>query len=116
MAVQEIKISDTESIWVEVEEEEIKALPKKKSISTHDLPDGAETIGITEDIVDAIALMKNNISSMAKTVYESLKDNQPEEWGIEMNIGFKGKANIIPVILSGETNGGIKVTAKWKKT
>ncbi|MCP4134935.1 MAG: hypothetical protein GY754_28430, partial [bacterium] len=37
------------------------------------------------------------------------------EWTLELNIGFKGKANPVPVILSGESNAAIKVTAKWFK-
>jgi len=34
---------------------------------------------------------------------------------LELNIGFKGKANPVPVILSSESNA-IKVTAKWFKS
>ncbi len=53
---------------------------------------------------------------MAQTVQEGLREYQPDEWTLEINMGFKGKASPIPVILSGEAQGGIKVTAKWKKT
>ncbi|GEM_PF-3484939 len=38
-----------------------------------------------------------------------------KEWTLELNIGFKGKANPVPVILSSESNA-IKVTAKWFKS
>lgn len=116
MAVQEIKISENESIWVEYEDVDIKAPLKKGEQDIDDMPEGAEPVGFAEDFADAVQLIKSNIASMASLVHESLKDNQPEEWGVELNIGFKGRANIIPVILSGETTGGIKVTAKWTKS
>ena len=36
-------------------------------------------------------------------------------WASAGNIGFKGTANLIPVILNGESQAALKVTAKWKK-
>jgi hypothetical protein len=44
-----------------------------------------------------------------------VKAANPDEWSVEMNIGFKGKATPIPYIASGELDGGIKITATWKK-
>ena len=63
-----------------------------------------------------MAVLKSNIEGMANTVYDSFKAHQPEEWSLELNIGFKGKVNPIPVILSSEASGSVKVTAKWKKS
>jgi hypothetical protein len=52
---------------------------------------------------------------MVESVHASLKAANPDEWSVEMNIGFKGKATPIPYIASGELDGGIKITATWKK-
>ncbi|MCI0653192.1 MAG: hypothetical protein L0Y39_01755 [Methylococcaceae bacterium] len=60
--------------------------------------------------------MQRNIKALAETVHASFQANQPEEWSLESNIGFKGKTSPIPVILSGEASGAIKVTATWRKT
>ncbi len=50
-----------------------------------------------------------------ETIYVEVEDMEPDEWSVEINIGMKGKATIIPVLVSGEGNGSIKVTAKWKR-
>jgi len=62
---------------------------------------------------DTMSLLKGTLGSTANMVYEGVKECSPKEWSLELNIGFKGKASPVPVILSGESNVAIKVTAKW---
>ena len=110
--IREIRLTDGRSIYVEVEPAEFipaGALAK-------DAPEGAELVGYSAKIIDTVNALKNNIDSMVQTVHESLQAHQPSEWSLELNIGFKGKTSVIPVLLSGEGHGVMKVIAKWKKS
>jgi Holliday junction resolvasome RuvABC endonuclease subunit len=80
-----------------------------------DMDAGDSPVGIKSQIVDTLETLQDNIQTLAETVHQSLQAHQPDEWSLELNIGFKGKTSPIPVILSGEASGAIKVTAKWKK-
>jgi len=112
-AIRELKLSNGECIFVEVEIDDIH-LPSL-SKQPDDLPPGAEATGIIDDAVISMKLFQENIRNMAKSVYDSLKDMSPNEWTVAMNIGFKGKATPIPFIASGELEGVVKVTATWKR-
>lgn len=83
--------------------------------SPADLPPGAEPTGLFDDAIIGGRLLQETIANTAQSVYDSLQEMQPDEWSVELNIGFKGKATIIPILVSGEGNGSLKVTAKWKK-
>lgn len=119
--VKAIKTGDNQYIYVEVDAElDDSKLPKSKSGVEKGwqppLPDGASPCGPVDDAIDALKSLQQSIKTLAETMHESFQTHQPEEWSLELNIGFKGKANPIPVILSGEASGAIKVTATWKKT
>ena len=112
--IRELQLPNGKRVFVEVEiVENVSAstFPSKMD----DLPPGAEPTGILEDAIISMKLFQENITNMAESVYESLKELKPDEWKVEMNIGFKGKATPIPFIASGELEGGIKVTATWRK-
>ena len=100
-----IESSDGSDITIEV-------TPTNKS---PDLPADAILTSTSSDMVETFERMKDNISQITEQVKEALSAHQPEEWGVEFNIGFKAKGGI-PVIASGEANAALKVTAKWKKT
>ncbi len=112
--IQSIELKEGCQLLVEVEEVE---LPKTGTgnESIPNLPLGAEEIGFSDKVQDITDLLRQNLSGIFETVAESVKEKQPDEWGVEVNIGFKGKANPVPVILSGEANAAIKVHAKWTK-
>ena len=114
--VKSITLANGRMIYVEMESAEIPNTPKSSKPGPSDRPEGAEAIGFKDDVIDAMEALKDNIQVLAETVYDSLQARQPEEWSLEVNIGFKGKTSPIPVILSGEASGSIKVTAKWKKS
>jgi len=113
-AIRELKLTNGKSIFVEVEIRDDIDLPIL-SKQTDDLPPGAEAAGILGDAINSMNLFQENIRNMAESVYDSLKEMNPDEWTVEMNIGFKGKATPIPFIASGELDGGVKVTATWKR-
>lgn len=118
--VRAIQIADGQYIYVEVDGDVEDSLPKSNPSSNDDwrpnLPEHASPTGPVEDVVDAMKSLQQNIKTIAESVHASFHAHQPEEWTLELNIGFKGKASPIPVILSGEATGAIKVTAKWLKT
>jgi hypothetical protein len=68
-----------------------------------------------DTVVDTFKMLKGTLIGVFNFVHDSLKDNAPDEWGVELSIGFKGTTNPIPVIVSGEANAAIKVNAKWVK-
>ncbi|MCP4352517.1 MAG: hypothetical protein GY795_44225 [Desulfobacterales bacterium] len=111
--IKEIELSDGTSIFVEAEEVSLPESTKGKPAK--DLPPGAEQTGATEKIIDTMKVLKNTIRTAADTVHDGIRECKPDEWTLELNIGFKGKTSPIPVILSGESQVAMKVTAKWKK-
>jgi len=112
--IKRLKLSNGKQIFIEVDSsEDIKANPSHEH--GEDLPEGAEPTGIKDEVTDSISIFRDNIEGIAETVHASLKSIQPSEWTVEMTVGLKGKTNPIPFIVTGEMNGGIKVTATWKK-
>ncbi len=114
--IKSIELANGRTIYVEMQTAAVPTINKRHAVDQDDLPEGAEAVGFKEDIADAIEALKDNIRELAETVHSSLQARQPDEWTLEMNIGFKGTTRPIPVILSGEASGGIKVTATWKKS
>lgn len=112
--IRELQLPNGKRVFVEVDITKDIHLPGV-SEQPGDLPPGAEPTGIVEDAVIGMKLFQENIKNMAECVYDSLKEMKPDEWTVEMNIGFKGKSTPIPFIAGGELGGGIKVSATWKK-
>ena len=113
--IKEIQTPDG-VIYVEMQEAE---LPETLGLQPKmpGLPDGAEfTSALTEKAIDTMRTLKNTLQSTIGSVHEGIKKHSPNEWTLELSIGFKGKTNPIPVIVSGETDVALKVTAKWVKT
>lgn len=116
-SIQSIQLKNGGQLFVEVEEIEDAQLPEiltKPKLAANQ-PPGTEEIGFSDKLTDVSDLLRKNLQGICDTVADSFKEIQPDEWGVEVNIGFKGKANPIPVILGGEANAAIKVHAKWKK-
>jgi hypothetical protein len=92
------------TIWIEVTEVEQKGVAQKG--------DGFEKVSMEDELQQAGDRVRQTIAALAGTVHGALEAAQPQEWSIEINIGFKGSAGI-PFVTSGEANGAVKVTAKW---
>lgn len=112
--IQELHLQNGKSIFIEVQIAEDINLRNSPS-DIDDLPPGAEPTGFKDGFAFTMFLFRENIRNMAETVHEALKDMSPDEWGVEMNIGFKGTATPIPFIASGELESGVKVSVTWKK-
>jgi hypothetical protein len=76
--------------------------------------------GIRSNVFDEAALV---VGEGVKIIGQRIRDLpetlQPSELELEISFGFevKGKATIVPVLLTGEStsNVGLKVTATWKQ-
>lgn len=112
--IRELHLQNGKSIFIEVQTDENIKLPALPG-SVVDLPPGAEPTGLMDNFAFTMFLFRENIRNMAESVHEAIEDMSPDEWSVEMNIGFKGTATPIPFIASGELEGGVKVTVTWKK-
>ncbi len=113
--IKEIVLADGSSVYVEMQEIDLAEVSGFKP-KMPNLPDGAEQTGaVTDKVIDTMHVLKNTLQTTVGTVYDGIKKHQPDEWSVELNIGFKGKTSPIPVLLSGESEVAMKVTATWKK-
>lgn len=110
MEIGTIKTSDGTSIFVEL-------TPAADSIGhdIEDLPEGAEPTGVADHIQDAIERLRKTIGNVVSIGKDALVEHGPDEWKMEFEIGFSGKASPIPVLVSSEAKAVLKVTATWKK-
>ncbi|MFM2057419.1 MAG: hypothetical protein RLY71_1804 [Pseudomonadota bacterium] len=103
---------DGVQVYVEVEDIDVPAPPR------HLDPTGVrrnlEATGVADRLGDVADQLKTIIRSVTGPVQAALQELPPDEWSVELNIGFKGEAGI-PCITKGEANASVKVTAKWKK-
>jgi hypothetical protein len=74
----------------------------------------AERGAIVDKVRDVGEDLRTLLGAVTRPVRDALASSQPEEWSVELNLGFKGEAGI-PCLTKGEANGSIKITAKWKK-
>ncbi len=117
-----IQIDAETIIFVEVEElsseEEADFAKIGSSKGKPSVPlraDAVETSKPTDRIIETVDYLKDSLRGVLRVVHASMQDHAPDEWGVELTIGFKGTANPIPVFVSGEANAALKVHAKWKK-
>tara|TARA_B100000953_G_scaffold277113_1_gene251712 strand:+ start:2337 stop:2693 length:357 start_codon:yes stop_codon:yes gene_type:complete len=115
--IKDITLNDGSVIFIEMEEVNQEALPQvTRSEHPEDLPPGAELTSSADKVVDTLESLKGTLGTVFSTIRDSIKENAPDEWGVELNIGFKGKVNPIPIIVGAESNVALKIHAKWKKT
>lgn len=119
MAIKALKLDDGTTIYVEVEEtqQDLRALVSESGSSASNdyyLPRGAEQTSLIDDVVIGSKLLKETIAGAAKSARDSLGEMQPDEWSVELNIGFESDGKtLLSYIAKG--SGSLKVTAKWKK-
>ena len=73
-----------------------------------------QQVNALDQVREAGTQVHATVKALCATVQSALKDTQPDEWTLELNLGFKGQAGI-PFVTQGEANGAVKVTAIWKK-
>jgi len=118
MKIDVIKLDNGQNILVEVLDIELPNDIKNKinlESSFSDLPEGAELIGVMDDMKMGMELLKHDLKNIVTTVKDAFVENQPDEFSVELNFGFIGKGSVIPLLVSTEAKGGIKIKATWKK-
>lgn len=103
--IEALKFGD-QTIYVEVAE----VVQPMEAKST----DGFQKTTAASQLISAGEQVRNTITALAAVVHEALSKAKPDEWTLEINIGFNGKAGI-PFVVEGGANGVVKVSAKWKK-
>ena len=107
MPVREILI-DGALITVEIDGEDV---PARRGLVER----GAAERGVVADKVRDIGQdMRNLLGSILRPIREGLDATQPEQWSIELSLGFKGEAGV-PCLTKGEASGSVKVNATWKR-
>ncbi len=107
-----VNLKDNQTLLVEVLDVKVPDIKKGSSIS--DLPEGAEAVGVLDDMVDSLEALKESVANITTSIKEGFKENTPDEFTIEIGFGFAGKG-AIPFIVSAESDASIKIKATWKK-
>jgi hypothetical protein len=55
------------------------------------------------------------LSAITSSIRQALEKSKPNEWSVELLVGFKGEAGI-PCLTKGEANASIKLTARWNSS
>lgn len=115
MAIKPMQLTDGSTIYIEVEgnTDTVELVPSPNQ-SSPDLPPGAEPTGLLDDMIIGGKLLQETISNTVENVHKSLQKTKPDEWSVELNIGFESTDKGIVSYL-GKGNGSLKVTATWKK-
>ena len=115
MAIKPMQLADGSTIYIEVEGDSkaVELVPDSNEPKP-DLPPGAEPTSMFEDIVIGGKLLQETIGNTVENVHQSLQKTKPDEWSVELNIGFESTDKGIISYL-GKGNGSLKVTATWKK-
>ena len=101
---------DGETIYIEVTDVE-QTLSEQQNKNQR----GYEEISTEGGLTSAGEQVRSTIRALASTVRQALSDAQPNEWTLEINLGFNSKIGI-PFVTEGEANGAVKVTAKWTRS
>jgi len=111
--IKTINLKNHKQLLVEVLEIEIPSNFKINNNTSH-LPDGAEDIGVIDDVLDSMESLREQVASIALSIKDGFKENTPDEFSVEVGIGFAGKG-AIPFIVSAKSNANLKIKATWKK-
>ncbi len=113
--IKELSIDNHFPLLIEVEEGELEVDIQTGALADiPDAPAGATPKTREQAMVKSMDRLKDNIGVIAMQVKEALEGHEPNEWGVEFSMSFKGEA-MIPCLLKSEASGTLKITAKWKK-
>lgn len=101
------------TIYIEVTEVKLYQTATLPVASGQGLPPYVGFTSTQDNVVAAGETVRDIIAALAETVQQGLTHVKPDEWQLEVNIGFKGQTRI-PFLAEGEANGAVKVTATWK--
>jgi len=73
---------------------------------------GLTATGVADRVADSGSELRQMLSAVTSSVQQALEKSKPNEWTVELLVGFKGEAGV-PCLTKGEANASIKLTAKW---
>lgn len=114
MSTTKLITIDGVQVYVEVEELNGGVSTPVSTGSGGGVRRNIEPTSVADKLVNVGDSLRAAIKAVTGPVQSALKDLPPDEWTMELNIGFKGEAGV-PCITKGEANASIKLTAKWKK-
>lgn len=112
---------DGKTIWIELEDIEVQqsagVIGNSSDQQLPAMPDGAEPVGVGSYLREKATNITEELEAIVGMIGRGIEKVSPDEWSIELSIGFAAEKDIaIPYISAkGKGEGGIKVTAKWKK-
>jgi len=111
--IKSISLQNNQKLLIEVIDTElpVESLPTN---TISDLPEGAEPVGVIDDVLDSMEILREQVSNIASSIKEAFNENMPNEFSVEMGIGFAGEG-AIPFIASAKSNANLKIKATWKK-
>lgn len=101
-------------IYVQIADATPVAAPRARQGTA--MPDGAEATSAQTLVTDTLTLVRQQITTVSTLVAQAFDKSAPDEWSVEISIGFKGKATPVPFLASGEADAALKIVAKWKKS
>ena len=101
-------------IYIEVTETQLDRVLALPGVSGQELPEDMEYTAVQDKVIAAADAVRDTIAALAETVHQGLAALKPDEWKLEVNLGFKGKTGL-PFVAEDEANGAVKVSATWKR-
>jgi hypothetical protein len=111
--ISKVTLDDGTIVFIEIHELAAPDIGGQSSGAS--LPPGATPTGAADVVVNTFQILKGTLKGVFTAIHSSFHEHAPDEWGAELNIGFKGGTTPIPVLVSGEANVTMKVHAKWTK-
>lgn len=116
-SIRKISLDDGSVVLVEMEEVDAATISDGVAENADlGLRRGATPVSAVDKVTDTVKSLQGTLRGVVEIVHTALKESSPAEWGVELNIGFKGTTNPIPIIVSGEASASLKIHAKWKKS
>lgn len=104
--IQPLKFNG-ETIYIEVSEVDQRGRKSEED-------DRFEDVNALDKFKEVGGEVYSIIKGLGNTVQSALENAQPEEWSLEINLGFNAKTGI-PFVTEGAASGAVKVIAKWKR-
>lgn len=105
-----VKIGGTEIL---VDTDEVGAELARPRAERYDI-EGLEPTGVAGQVADAGEEIRAIITAVTGSIQKAFEASSPDEWSVELLVGFKGEAGI-PFVTKGEANASLKLKAKWTK-
>jgi hypothetical protein len=102
------------AIFVEVSEEQqvsvVLPVPGKPAQRKD-----AEPVSALPSTVETYKALQSLLSGLSNLVKQQIQELSPDECSLEAKIGFAGKINPLPFLVSAKNDANLSLTLKWKR-